>query len=81
MVGTVKTYTPPGTALVYLTSDDRPVPPVLVEAPASGTLTVTVDPANKIVETNENNNTITLRVTPTKRKNTQIDDNQCTVVH
>jgi hypothetical protein len=74
-------YTPPGTALVYLTADDRMVLPGLVEAPASGTLTVTVDPANKIVETNENNNTITLRVTPTRRKNTQINDNRCTVVH
>jgi|SRR5579859_3121504 len=75
-----KTYTPPGTGLVYLTADDRLVPPVFVQAPASATVTVTVDPANRIVETNENNNTLTLRVTPTRRKDTLIDDNQCAMV-
>jgi hypothetical protein len=59
---------------------DRLVPPILVEAPPSATLAVTVDLAIRIAETNENNNAITLRVQPTKRMNTQITDNTCTVV-
>jgi hypothetical protein len=44
------------------------------------TVTVTVDPNNQFDDTNKANNTVTLKIKPTKRLNLDITDNTCEVV-
>jgi subtilase family serine protease len=40
---------------------------------------VEVDPAHKIQEADETNNTVTMQVKPTKRHDIAVTDNRCTV--
>ena len=75
-----KSWTPPGTTALYLTLHEGPIPgvgsPFLTR---TTTIKVEVDPQHKIQESDETNNTITMRVKPTKRYDIAVTDNQCTV--
>jgi subtilase family serine protease len=45
----------------------------------TSTITVTVDSGNRVSETNETNNVVTMKVRPPNRQSFDITDNHCTV--
>jgi hypothetical protein len=69
----------PGVPIAYLRVGHDPLDFVFDEVGQTKTVTVTVDPLNKFVETNEGNNTVTLRVRATNRRAIKITNNECTV--
>jgi hypothetical protein len=75
-----KYWSPPGTTALYLTLHQGPIPgvgsPYLTR---TTTIKVEVDPANKIQESDETNNTVTMQVKPTKRDDIAVTDNRCAV--
>jgi hypothetical protein len=74
-------FTPPGASFFYVSMDlNQGLPTDNEWLRRTTTITATVDPLNKIRESDEKNNTLTLRVTPPKRSNIKITDNRCTVV-
>jgi hypothetical protein len=72
---------PNGAAFAYATMQVGVLPNDAAFLRRTTTVTVTVDPDREIVEANERNNTLSLRVQPARRKAPiDVTDNKCTVV-
>lgn len=73
-------FAPPGAAFYYVRLDVGVAELEKAYYSRTTTVTVTVDSKKGVVETDESNNALTLRVRPTKRGALKITDNKCTVV-
>jgi hypothetical protein len=73
-------YSPPGASFFYVSLDIDILELNARYLSRTTTVTVTVDSKKAVVETDESNNTLTLRVRPTKGGALKISDNECTVV-
>lgn len=73
-------FSPPGTGFYYVTMQIGVVDLEKEYYNRTTTVTVTVDAKKGVAETNEKNNTLTLKVRPTKRGALKITDNKCTIV-
>jgi hypothetical protein len=73
-------FSPPGASFYYVSLDIDILELNAKYLSRTTTVTVTVDSKKGVVETDESNNTLTLRVRPTKRGALKVTDNTCTVV-